>query len=256
VPASRITPSPSPSPSPQGEGAKNRERTCIVTREALQESKLIRFALAPDGQIVADVAAKLPGRGAWISASRAAIDKARKKNAFAHALKAPVKVADNLADQTEAALVRRCLDLLGLARRAGAIAFGATQVEAAIRDKPVKMLIEAEDGAEDGREKLMSLHIGLWRTPPPAAGCFSAADLGMALGRDRVIHACLLQERLAMVWAAEIGRLAGFRPIVPTSWPTSWRTLEPTRFELGLGDAASGFSKSGDAPSAPTLEDD
>jgi hypothetical protein len=182
------------------------------------------------------------------------LDKASKKNAFAHALKAPVKVADNLADQTEAALARRCLDLLGMARRAGAIAFGATQVEAAIRDKPVKMLIEAEDGAADGREKLMSLHIGLWRAPPPAAGCFSAADLGMALGRDRVIHACLLQERLATVWAAEIGRLAGFRPIVPASWPKSWRTLELDRFELGLGGAASG--KTGAAASASTLEHD
>lgn len=188
-----------------------------------------------------------------MTASREALERARKKNGFAHALKTQVKVAENLADQTEAALVRRCLDLLGLARRGGAIVFGATQVEAAIRDKPVKMLIEAEDGAEDGREKLMSLHIGLWRAPPPSAACFSAADLGMALGRDRVIHACLLQERLATVWAAEIGRLAGFRPIVPASWPTSWRTLE-RRFELGLGDAASG--NSGDAASAPILEHD
>jgi predicted RNA-binding protein YlxR (DUF448 family) len=220
----------------------------------LPEEKLIRFALAPDGQLVPDVAAKLPGRGAWVSASRELLEKACKKNAFAHALKAPVKVADNLADRTEAALARRCLDLLGMARRAGAIVFGATQVEAAIREKPLKMLIEAEDGAADGREKLMSLHIGLWGAPPPAAGCFSATDLGMALGRDRVIHACLLQERLGAIWAAEIGRLAGFRPIVPASWPTSWRTLELDRFELGLGGAASG--NSGDAASASTLEYD
>ena len=87
------------------------------------------------------------------------------------------------------------------------------------------MVIEAADGAEEGREKLMSLHIGLWGAPPPAVGCFSAADLGVALGRERVIHACLLQERLATGWAADIGRLAGFRPIVPTSWPDSWRSV-------------------------------
>jgi uncharacterized protein len=233
LPTSRITLPPNPLPS-RGGGAR-RERTCVATRDSLPEHKLIRFALAPDGSLVPDVAAKLPGRGAWVGATRALVEQARKKGGFAHALKAPVKVAENLADQAEAALARRCLDLLGLARRAAAIAIGATQVEAAIRARPALLLIEAEDGAEEGREKLMSLHIGLWGAPPPAAACFSAADLGMALGRDRVIHACLLQERLSEVWAAEMGRLAGFRAIVPASWPTSWRATE-----LGLGDAASG----------------
>jgi hypothetical protein len=81
----------------------------------------------------------------------------------------------------------------------------------------------------------MRLHIGLWGRPAAAIGCFSAADLGVALGRERVIHACLLQERLASVWAAEIGRLSGFRPIVPASWPTPWRSLG-----LGLGGADAG----------------
>ena len=65
-------------------------------------------------------------------------------------------------------------------------------------------VIEAEDGAVEGREKLMSLHIGLWGRAPPAVGCFAAADLGVALGRERVIHACLLQERLALGWGATV----------------------------------------------------
>jgi hypothetical protein len=163
------------------------------------------------------------------------VEKAAKKGGFAHALKAPVKAPDGLADQTESLLARRCLDFLGLARRAGAIAFGATQVEQAIRTKPSLMLIEASDGAAEGREKLMSLHIGLWGAPPPAAGCFSAADLGVALGRERVIHACLLQERLAEALATDIGRLAGFRAIVPDSWPDSWRLVG-----WGLGGADAG----------------
>lgn len=212
--------------SSQSDERKRRERRCVVSGEALPEQRLIRFALGPDGVLVPDVAAKLPGRGAWASASRTALEAAERKGAFARALKAPVKIAGNLADQTEALLVRRCLDLLGLARRAGAIAFGATQVEQAIRAKPALALIEAADGAEEGREKLMALHIGLWRAAPPAVGCFSASDLGMALGRDRVIHACLLQERLALAWATEIGRLAGFRAIVPSSWPNSWRSVQ------------------------------
>ncbi len=216
-------------------GRRGRERRCIVSGESSDDAILIRFALAPDGGVVPDVAAKLPGRGAWVRADRASLEQAVKKGAFARAFKANAKASDDLVDQTETLLSRRCLDLLGMARRAGAIAIGATQVEAAIRGKPVFFLIEANDGAEEGREKLMSLHIGLWGRPPAAAACFSAEELGVALGRERVIHACLLQERLALAWAAEIGRLAGFRAIVPHSWPASWRSSG-----LGLGGADPG----------------
>jgi hypothetical protein len=103
------------------------------------------------------------------------------------------------------------------------LALGATQVESAIRARPALIVLEAADGGEDGREKLMALHIGLWGRPPAAVGCFSADEMGVALGRERVIHACLLQERMALAWAVDIGRLAGFRAIVPGSWPDSWR---------------------------------
>lgn len=213
---------------------RERERRCIVTGESESEAGLIRFALAPDGMVTPDVAAKLPGRGAWVRADRASIEQAAKKGAFARAFKRQVKVPEDLAALTETLLARRCLDQLGLARRAGAIAVGATQVEAAIRAKPAFSLIEAEDGAVEGREKLMSLHIGLWSRPPRAVGCFTSEELGVALGRERVIHACLLQERLAVGWAAEIARLAGFRPIVPGSWPASWRSVS---WKLGGADA-------------------
>jgi hypothetical protein len=206
-------------------GRRERERRCIVSGESDSDAHLIRFARAPDGVVVPDVAAKLPGRGAWVRADRASVDLARRKGAFARAFKAPVKVADDLADQVESLLVRRCLAGLGLMRRAGAVAMGAVQVEAEVRVRPALILIEATDGAAEGREKLMSLHIGLWGRPPAAVGCFSATDLGVALGRERVIHACLLQERLATGWAAEIGRIAGFRAIVPSSWPDSWRSV-------------------------------
>jgi predicted RNA-binding protein YlxR (DUF448 family) len=216
---------------------RGRERRCIVSNESDADAHLVRFALAPDGVVTPDVAAKLPGRGAWVRADRVSVEQAARKGAFARAFKTQVKVPDDLAGLTESLLARRCLDHLGLMRRAGAIAIGATQVEAAIRSKPALVMIEAADGAAEGREKLMSLHIGLWGRPPPAVGCFSAADLGVALGRERVIHACLLQERLAFGWAAEIGRLAGFRAIVPSSWPDSWRSVS-----WGLGGADAGPS--------------
>lgn len=213
---------PPPAPSPQGEG-RGRERRCVATSETLPEARLIRFALGPGDVIVPDVAAKLPGRGVWVTATRAALETAIKRNAFAKSLKAPAKADADLLNQTEALLARRCLELLGIAKRAGALAAGFTAVEAAIRVSAPYMLIEAADGEADGRDRLIRLVFGLWRVEPAVCGAFTAAELGMALGRDRVIHACLLEERLAQAWAAELGRLSGFRAIAPSSWPPSWR---------------------------------
>ena len=226
-----------------------RMRRCMATGECLHESGLIRFVLGPSGEVVPDVAAKLPGRGAWVSANRACVTEAQTKGGFARAFKAPALAGAELANQTEALLARRCLELLGLLRRSGALVLGQSQVEAAIRARPPHILIEAADGAEDGREKLARLHFGLWGRPATVAACFSSTELGMALGRDRVIHACLLQERPARAWAVEIGRLAGFRPIVPTSWPDSWRSLG-----LGLDGADSEISGSGVAPETQALD--
>jgi len=221
---------------------RERERRCIVSRESLPDAQLMRFALSPDGVVTPDVAAKLPGRGAWVRADRRSVERAAKTGAFARAFKAEARSPDQLADLVETLLARRCLDRLGLFLRAGGVAVGATQVEAAIREKPAPLLIEAADGAEDGREKLMSLHIGLWSRAPPAVGCFNAAEMGVALGRERVIHASLLQERLAMGWAADIGRLAGFRAIVPASWPDSWRSVS---WEMGGADAGRNGGRDG-----------
>jgi predicted RNA-binding protein YlxR (DUF448 family) len=233
-----LTTSPASSQNAAEGQRRDRERRCIVSHESLPDAKLIRFALAPDGAIVPDVAAKLPGRGAWVRADRESVETAARKQLFSRAFKCEARAPADLAERTESLLARRCLDQLGLMRRAGAVAMGATQVESAIRGKPALTLIEATDGAEEGREKLMSLHIGLWGGPPAAVACFSSEDLGVALGRERVIHACLLQERLATGWAAEIGRLAGFRAIVPSSWPDSWRSVQ-----WGLGDADAGSMK-------------
>lgn len=224
-----------PASSTSAHEPKARERRCIVSGESLSDAQLIRFALSPDNVVVPDLAAKLPGRGAWVRAERASVEQAARKRAFARAFKTEADAPFDLADRTEALLARRCLDLLGLAQRAGALAVGATQVEQALRARPSPLLIEASDGEAGGREKLMALHIGLWGAPPAAAACFTGAELGVALGRERVIHACLLQERLAQALAADLNRLAGFRVIVPDSWPASWRSVG-----WGLGGAKAG----------------
>ncbi|MEM6662503.1 MAG: DUF448 domain-containing protein, partial [Pseudomonadota bacterium] len=44
------------------------ERRCIATGETGATDRLIRFVLAPEGGLVPDLAARLPGRGAWLTA--------------------------------------------------------------------------------------------------------------------------------------------------------------------------------------------
>ena len=55
-------------------GKKSPERTCIATGETGTPASLIRFAIGPEGEVVADLEGKLPGRGIWVSARREAIE--------------------------------------------------------------------------------------------------------------------------------------------------------------------------------------
>src|ERR1700761_8216807 len=98
-----------------------RQRRDIVSGEIMPENRLIRFAAGPDGTVVPDVAAKLPGRGLWVEASRKSVTIAAEKKLFARAAKANVHATGDLAARTEQALVTRMLGDLGLARRSGAL---------------------------------------------------------------------------------------------------------------------------------------
>lgn len=185
-----------------------RERRCIVTGETCAEARLIRFVVGPDDAIVADLAAKLPGRGIWVTAERALIAKAP----FAKAAKQKVKVPSDLADHVERLIVRRMQDDLGLARRSGAVVTGFDSVAEMLQSAHTPaVLIEARDGAADGRRKLCNLARakGL---EPALLDCLDNAELSVALGRENVIHAALKSGQLAQRLIFEAGRLSGFRP--------------------------------------------
>jgi uncharacterized protein len=194
-----------------------RARRCAVSGVGEAEAALVRFAIGPDGGIAPDVAARAPGRGVWLRADRATVDQAVRRNVFARALKRAARPPDDLAAMVEAQLARRCLDLLGIARRAGGLAFGWTACEEALRRGPPHWHIEAKDGAPDGRRRLLRLAASLY-PPAPVCGAFTGGEIGVALGREDVVHTLLLQEGLARRWSAEIHRLAGFRAITPPEW--------------------------------------
>ena len=167
--------------------------------------------------MVPDLARKLPGRGLWVEASRASVDLAVRKNAFSRAAKAQLKAAPDLADQVEKLLRQRLLQGLGLARRAGELTWGYDKVSAAIAAGRVAWMIEAADGAADGRRKL--LQVAARQEPSPRLiGTFSEAEIGLALGLENVIHLAFLAGRGTGRWTLDVERLSGFRPLLPESW--------------------------------------
>ena len=197
--------------------AASRERRDIVSGEVMEEARLIRFVAGPDGQVVPDLARKLPGRGMWVAADRASVTTAAKKGLFARSAKAKVTAPADLADQVERLLKSRLLSALGLARRGGDLTSGFEKVHAAIASGKAAWLIEATDGAADGRRKLVALARKQAR-PPGLIGLFNGAELSLALGGENVIHTAFLAGRAAERWTEDVRRFSGFSPLLPEDW--------------------------------------
>lgn len=199
------------------DGSEASVRQCAVTRERLGKDGLVRFVLSPDGVVTPDVAEKLPGRGVWVTADRGVLGEALKKGVFARAFKSSVTVPDGLADGVERLLVQRFISLLGMAKKAGEVVLGFDQVRDALQKRPPGLLLEAADGAEDGRSKVYFLAKALY-SGVDVAGALTAAELGMAFGRDRVIHGLVRKGPFAKSLAAAYVRLAGFRDRPELDW--------------------------------------
>ena len=183
-----------------------RLRRCIVSGALRPKEEMIRFVVGPEGGLVADVEGRLPGRGFWLSADRDMINTACAKKAFARAAGVPLDPPPDLSDRVERLLARRCLDLVGLACRAGQMVAGFDKTRAWLRAGKGGVLMAASDGARGGRAKVRALAPEL-----PLLDLFSGAELGAALGRETAGHAVLAAGRLAARLQGEALRLAGFR---------------------------------------------
>jgi hypothetical protein len=181
-------------------------RRCIASGEVRAKHELLRFVVDPDGSLVPDPAGRLPGRGLWLSPRRDMLEKACARNLFAKAAKASVRVPDDLLGQTEGALRRRFLELLGLANRAGQAVAGFQKVRDRLAAGEAALLVHAVDAAEDGRRKIVGLARA--RHPDlPIVTLFTAAELGRAVGRDNVVHLLVLSGGLAERLEVEARRM-------------------------------------------------
>lgn len=194
-----------------GANAGVAERRCLATGVVGPKDGLVRFVVrageagAP-GELVPDLGERLPGRGLWITAQRDIVATAATKNLFAKAARAPVTVPPDLADRIAAQLARRCIDYLGFARRAAQAVAGFEQVRAWAQRGQVALLVEASDGAAEGRRKLLAVAGAV-----PTLAVLSGQELGSAFGRDYVAHVGLAAGRIAEQFRREAARLAGFR---------------------------------------------
>ncbi len=182
------------------------ERRCIATGEVRDPEGMIRFVVGPDGQAVPDIRNKLPGRGIWVSADKDALQLAVTKKLFSRSAKTQVNVPDDLFEQTEALLARYVVDLISLARKAGQAVTGFEKVKSWLENEHARILIQSSDGSERGKSKL--------RSPPGKdvfVGCLTSHELGLAFGRESVIHGALSAGGLSKQVKAEAKRLRGVR---------------------------------------------
>jgi predicted RNA-binding protein YlxR (DUF448 family) len=195
------------------------ERTCILTRAVKPIDELIRFVIAPDGAVVADLKRRLHGRGVWVTATRAAVDEAARRKAFARAFKREVRVAADLAAKVEQQLERAALDALGIAHKAGRVAAGFARTEKALAKEPVAAVLQASDGAADGARKIAAA--AARRAAEENSGeilliaAFTTAQLDLALGRSNVIHAALLAGPASNGFLARCQSLERYRTVDP-----------------------------------------
>ena len=193
-------------PTPEPEAARG-ERRCILSGEHTPPTGLVRFALSPGGVVTPDLAAKLPGRGAWITSTRAAIDEAARKGLFSRAFRRAAAAPAGLSDAVEAGLERRALAALGLARREGAAAVGFDQALAALK-KGAACVVSATDAADGGAGRLAAA-----ARDASALRAFTVGALSGAFGKEGVRHVALAKGRAADRFLFEATRLSGFRPV-------------------------------------------
>lgn len=195
------------------------ERKCILSGDRADPDMLVRLACGPDGEILPDIRAKAPGRGAWIGVSRSeleqAIAKGKLKGGLARAFKTnELQIPENLPDLIESGLRKALLDRLGLEAKASMVLTGSEKIEVACRKGDVNLLFHAADAAADGNRKLdQALRVGQEAEGTDLAGIVLPVDrqaLSMAMGRDNVVHIAVTDSRAASRLRAALGRLESY----------------------------------------------
>ena len=193
----------------RGGASKDREdgpdRKCIVTGEVQPKYGLIRFVVGPEDTIYPDISGKLPGRGIYVAADRDALETAVSKKLFARGAKQQVKIPDDLLAEVEKQLARQVVNLIAMSRKAGSAVAGYEKTKAWLQSEEAQVLFQASDGSGRGKSKLSTPHYGSY------IGWLTADELGLAFGRETVVHGALASGGLTKRVVEEAQRLRGVR---------------------------------------------
>ncbi|MDB9703294.1 DUF448 domain-containing protein [Rhodospirillales bacterium] len=187
--------------------ASEPERRCLATGDRTPKFGLLRFVVSPNGEVVPDLGERLPGRGLWLSSDRDALKTAVDKKLFARAVKAEVTVPSDITDRIETMLMKRCQDIIGLARRSDLLVIGFDRVLEVLDRRSVGLVVIATD-AGGGRRDIMVAAEDL-----PVVSGMTCSEMGEAAGKGVVSFMTILRGGLAKSLNRECERLTGFRPV-------------------------------------------
>ena len=185
---------------------QGRSRKCIASGEIKDKSSLLRFVVTPDNMIVADVLEKLPGKGIWLTCDKVLLEKTVRDELFARVTKKSITVPKTLLDDVEQMLTNRVISLISLARKSGRAVAGYEKVKDWLSKDLATVLVQSQDGSERGKSKLST----------PRDGTFidwlKTSELGLAFGRQTVIHCALASGGITQRVVNDALRLKALRP--------------------------------------------
>ncbi|MCC7260512.1 MAG: DUF448 domain-containing protein [Alphaproteobacteria bacterium] len=174
---------------------------CAVTGAVLPPERMLRFAEGPDGRWLPDIDGNLPGVGLWVAADAECITRACAEGKLGAGVDAAA-----LVEQADRLLARKCLDLLGLARKSGAAVMGFEKVRTLLEGNGPVLLIQASDAAEDGKRKLKQK-----AAAEDVFELFPAEALSRAVGKENTVHIGVKADITTGRLAKELRRLAILR---------------------------------------------
>ena len=182
------------------------QRTCLGCRKVKDQSLLTRFVRSPDGEVVADVRGRLPGRGAYLCNSSKCFELAVRTKQFERTFKSSCRMAEasQLIDQVVTQRLDRLKNLLGMARKSANVVAGSSAVSEALNKScPPMAIVMAQDISPKIGEKIMrkasDRNVIITRL-------FTKSELGQILGRAERSVVGLLDGKLAATFLHDLHR--------------------------------------------------
>ena len=167
------------------------ERKCILTGSIKPISEMLRF-VELDNTLLPDFNKKLPGKGMYITNSRFSLVSALEKKLFHRVSRHNLKISENFVDMVEQLLKQKALDSINIARKSGALVTGYEKVREAIKKNSVEFLIEANDAAKDGKEKMVLLAKTI-----EIFNLFSIDELDKTLNKVNTVHLAVTKNNVS-----------------------------------------------------------